>query len=211
MKEARLNQGRVKLVSPADFQTPVDLLDQQSEEVVTPRVVVVANRQRLRAVDESQEWDQLIRFEENDPAAEPEPIDPYDHKRRSTLGTAVLARWTKRRSSLSRLGAKIARWARSLRRYKCTEIEEDSVQLDHHVHPPGHDYSRKARSGSAKPAAKASDEGLSGWIGKEKRHSGRSTGSDEGILETPGEVNPAKPEVAVRTFSTASDDVRMIS
>jgi hypothetical protein len=134
VKEARLNLGNTKLVH--DVLEPVT-------ETVAPRVVVVANRQRTRAVDESQEWDNIINADEN-PAVEA-TYDPYDHKRRSALGNVVLARWTKRRTSLSRLGAKLARWARSLKKYHCSAVEEDSVQLDRHVHPPGHDDKTKKR------------------------------------------------------------------
>jgi len=134
VKEARLNQGNTKLVH--------DLL-QPDADSITPRVVVVANRQRTRAVDESQEWDQLINSTPVQVETEHTVVDPYDPKRRSALGTVVLARWTKRRSSLSRLGVKLAKWARSLKKYRCSNIETDSVHLDRHVHPPGHDDQTK--------------------------------------------------------------------
>jgi hypothetical protein len=144
VKEARLNQGNTKLVH--------DLLEPDTD-AVAPRVVVVANRQRTRAVDESQAWENMINSEEN-PAVEA-AYDPYDQKRRSALGNVVLARWTKRRSSLSRLGAKLARWARSLKKYRCSEVEVESVQLDRHVHPPGHDDKTKKQRSTVQPATVA--------------------------------------------------------
>lgn len=181
-------------MTPSDYVTPPDLLDQQSEDFVTPRVVVVANRQRLRAVDESNEWSQLIRLEDGTPA-ESETVNPYDHRRRSTLGTAVVARWTKRRSSLSRLGAKLARWARSLRKYKCSDIETESVHLDHHVHPPGHDDKAKMRMKSVDGA------------------SAMTSGGSQGMSNPAHVAQSPKPRLAGRGYSNASsdDEARMIS
>lgn len=195
VKEARLQQGNVKLV-----HEPVDFLDQQNVDMVTPRVVLVANRQRTRAVDESQEWDRLILMDGSAPDAS--AAQGFD-KRRSTLGTVVLARWTKNRSSLSKIGAKLARWARSLRKYRCTEMDEDSVQLDRHVHPPGHDYKRK----NSDPKPMAGGEGLSGWIGKEATQ----VAADSSKPVSSSGMSP-KPAVAMRTFSATSDEeARMIS
>lgn len=139
VKEARMQQGNVKLVDPA-FQQPVDLLDAGASDLVAPRIVVVANRERTRAVDESHEWDRLMVPEtcSQDPADSAMGSSlPDNTKRRSTIGTVVLARWSKRKTSLSRLSAKLARWARSVRKYGC--MHADSVQLDPNVHPPGHD------------------------------------------------------------------------
>jgi hypothetical protein len=145
VKEARLNQGNTTLVH--------DLLEPDAE-ALAPRVVVVANRQRTRAVDETQEWENMINAEEEKLAVEA-TFDPHEQKRLSALGNVVLARWTKRRSSLSRLGAKLARWARSLKKYRCSEVETDSVQLDRHVHPPGHDDKTKKHKSTALPASVA--------------------------------------------------------
>lgn len=236
-----MNQGNVKLVSQKDYlarqhqphhaQEPmIDLLDHQpSEDMITPRVVVVANRQRTRAVDESQEWDQLIRLEDQGANKQPQqtPVSPYDHhKRRSTLGNVVLARWTKQRPALSRLGAKLAKWARSLRKLRCQEIEQAHVvQLDHHVHPPGHDdYAKRAarRNKNRSNQNTAGKDGLSGWIGKETTQSAGPTPSSDdddddagGIVESVG-VNSqpidTKPNRTIRAFSNASEDeARMIS
>jgi hypothetical protein len=114
----------------------------------TPRVVVVSNRERTRAVDEEEQWDQLIRVENNsgsyglttansndiDPAA----MDPAlynsnnaNHlansgKRLSSLSTVVAARWTKHHSSLQRIGTKLSKWARSIQKYSCTSAESTS-------------------------------------------------------------------------------------
>ena len=166
VKEARLQQGNVKLV---DISQPVDLLDGDSRDI-TPRVVVVANRQRTRAVDETVEFERLMVKGDDDPATE---------KRRSTIGTAVLARWSKRKSSLQRLKNKLAKWARSVR--LCAAADTD-VQLDRHVHPPGHDD-----DDNNSRRAKTSDDA---WIRKEavvqrrtkptSIHRGTSLNSEDG-------------------------------
>ena len=134
VKEAKAHQGNVKLVNEHLFQPDV-----------APRVVVVANRERTRAVDEPQDLDQLMREEDNSNTT----MEP--HKRISTIGTVVLARWNKRRSSISHLASKLAKWARSLRKYNCSDVETQEVQLDRHVHPPGHDNNDQ-------------------WVGKEIAH-----------------------------------------
>ena len=130
VKEARMQEGNVKLMMPSLIQPP-DLLDHNH----TPRVVVVANRQRTRAVDEEimQSWETIAW--ENNPAAPPSnsfygDVAPPSSNR--------LARWQKPRTSLSRIASKLLRWAKSLRKYGCTDAEHHVV-LDHHVHPPGHD------------------------------------------------------------------------
>jgi hypothetical protein len=160
VKEARMQQGNVKLVDPAFHHQPPDLLD-PSHDIGAPRVVVIANRERTRAVDETQEWDRMMIREDRD-----DPIEaaakPPEMKRISTIGTVVLARWSKRKTSLNQLSAKLARWARSVRKYGCTQA--DSVQLDHHVHPPGHDDKTRPQS---KPSPSHSSEGTNAWIGKE--------------------------------------------
>ena len=193
VKEARLQQGNVKLVSPYS-QQPVDLLD-QGDDFVTPRVVVVANRQRTRAVDETQEWDQMIRTSDDKMAGANGMISPYDHQNsRSNLGNAVLARWTKRRSSLNRLGAKLAKWARSLAKYRCTDIEEESVYLDRHVHPPGHDDK------PGPPSRERTSAPSDGRLGMQVSHS---------IPQQPATNSLSR---ANRAFSTGSDDFsRMIA
>jgi len=212
VKEARMQQGNVKLVST--FQQPVDLLDSgmppQSDDLVAPRVVVMANRQRTKAVEEEQELNQLIRLEEegnNQPNAKVGSSRKSEKKRLSTIGTVVYARWTKRRSSISRLSSKLANWARSIRQMGCAS--ESAVGLDGHVHPPGHD---DKNSGHGKPptstsAASKKKEGLSTWIGKETSISSRSP-APRGVLPPETEA----PEVRTRKMSSASDaDVRVLS
>ncbi|GKY92344.1 hypothetical protein MPSEU_000205300 [Mayamaea pseudoterrestris] len=140
VKEARLQQGNVKLVTPSP--SPLDLLDPHANRDMTPRVVVVSNRERTRAVDEDDQWDEMMNLNGGEPATVGN-LDPS--KRRSALQTAVLARWSKRNSSISRLAAKLARWARSLQKYSCQGNAADDVQLDRHVHPPGHDDEMRSR------------------------------------------------------------------
>lgn len=127
-----MQQGNVKLVDAA--LQPVDLLD--SAQDVAPRIVVVANRERTRAVAQSQDWDRIMIQEgvEVPLRVLPSSSDPQRH---STIGDVVLARWSKQRSSFARLKSKLMMWARGVRRYGCAN--EHSVQLDRHVHPPGHD------------------------------------------------------------------------
>lgn len=144
VKEARLHQGNVKLLDPG--HGPVDLLD-ANEDLTTPRVVVVANRGRTRAVAETQDWGILISPGEENPASSNYP----ETKRRSALETVVLGRWSKRKTTLSRIKAKLARWARSVRKYGCTQADS-AVQLDHHVHPPGHDY-KSSRGSAGRPGS----------------------------------------------------------
>ena len=139
IKEARMHQGNVKLVGSA--RGLGDLLDQSSSQHSTPRVVVVAQRQRTRAVDEEEQWNEMIQPHEDDPS------DPayINQKRHSALGGAVVARWSKRRTSIQRLGTKLSKWARSLKKYSCADLERENVFLDQHVHPPGHDNKAKRR------------------------------------------------------------------
>jgi len=206
-----MQQGNVKLVKP-----PRDLLDQSEGEdvgVVTPRVVVVANRQRTRAVAESVDWKNLLPGNPENPALEPssqyiDEASAYDiSKRRSTIGTAVLSRWTKRRSSLSLLGVKLARWARSIRKYGCANADGDGVVvLDRYVHPPGHDDKAK-NNATARPTREAAKEavsrqkaGPSDWIVKETTLSGScSVGSEEG--RPPMVTVPSAPETRARSVS----------
>lgn len=217
IKEARLNQGNVKLVNPSSFSQPVDLLDRQESDVqmMRPRVVVVANRERTRAVAESEDFENMISIRHDDPgvvvvedvAQQQQQADQKykSERRRSTIGTVVLARWTKRRSSMSRLSAKLAKWARSLRKYSCTEIEQESVYLDRHVHPPGHDDKvkqvRPSPTGKSENSSGGSstDDGLSGWIGKEASRTARPSPEEENSAS-------GKPNTLDRQVSVASED-----
>ena len=203
VKEARLQQGNVKLVD-LPFQQPVDLLD-QNDDIVAPRIVVVANRQRTRAVDESQELERLMNRvgdENNDPVL-------AEMKRRSTIGTVVLARWTKRKTSIQRLRAKLAKWARSVRKYGCGQA--DSVQLDLHVHPPGHDDKRRrlpSASQATKTSSQSGGESLNAWIGKEAAQSAQAGGGQ--VLARP--LPAGKPQGMQRGISAGSeDDARYLS
>lgn len=127
VKEARMREGNVKLALPSD--QPPDLLDNHN---FTPRVVVVANRQRTRAIDDDdiQSWENGAAWG-NNPAND---VPPF----MAPSSSGRLARWQKPRNSLSRLASKLARWARSIRKFGCVDAENDVV-LDHHLHPPGHD------------------------------------------------------------------------
>lgn len=186
IKEAKMNQGNVKLVGgyQQHQQSPVDLLD-QPENLVAPRVVVVSNRHRTRAVAETQDFDQLYRdsYRENGTVSNELEGMGSNSKRLSTIGTVVLARWNKRRSSLSRLRSKLSKWARSLRNLSCAN--ESSVGLDNHVHPPGHDDARKRKH--------------LGWIGKET------------AAASPDAAVAAEDKQRARKMSSASEEIRVLS
>lgn len=212
IKEARMQQGNVKLVTTS-YRHPVDLLDSgmpsENHDVVAPRVVVMTMRRRTRAVEEEQDLNKLIRLEET------VGVKPCDDRRRggstrkpekrlSTIGTVVLARWTKRRSSLSRLRSKIAQWARSIRNLGCAS--EASVGLDSHVHPPGHDDKDSGKVLTDTPKSTKKND-LSEWIGKETSKSSRSP-EPAGPLSLDAETSGLRP----RKMSSASDaDVRVLS
>jgi hypothetical protein len=133
VKEARMHEGNVKLAMPSN--QPPDLLDQD----YTPRVVVVANRQRTRAVDDEEikDWENGATWS-NNPANE-----RRNYMAPSSAGR--LARWQKPRNTFSRLATKLAKWARSIRKYGCADTE-NHVVLDHHLHPPGHDDKKTVRN-----------------------------------------------------------------
>jgi hypothetical protein len=131
VKEARMQEGNVKILMPGrNPNQPPDFLDQN----FTPRVVVVANRQRTRAVDDDEinSWE-TVGWDEN-------PANANSYIAPSSSGR--LARWQKPRTSLNRMASKILLWARSIRNFGCTDVE-NQVVLDHHVHPPGHDDKRE--------------------------------------------------------------------
>jgi len=209
VKEAKMQQGNVKLVDPS-YQQPVDLLDSgmpaQSDDFVAPRVVVLANRQRTKAVEEEQELNQLIRIDA-DGSEQDSRASRKSEKRLSTLGTVVLARWTKRRSSISRLRSKFAKWAQSIRKLGCSS--EEAVGLDGHVHPPGHDDKHKSKAAASRTqsTSQKKKEGLSSWIGKEASISTRSPATSAMMPAAEGNA-PARP----RKMSSASDaDIRVLS
>jgi len=108
VKEARMQEGNVKLFMPKDLQQnrqiqpPIDLLDDQN---FTPRVVVIANRQRTHAVeeDEFQNWEDVGAMDEN-----------------KTRPPPSIARWQKPKHSIAHLASKVLQWARSIRKYHCS-------------------------------------------------------------------------------------------
>ncbi|KAL3907239.1 MAG: hypothetical protein SGILL_008952 [Bacillariaceae sp.] len=126
VKEARMMEGNVKLVMPNETTQPPDLLDS-----FTPRVVVVANRQRTHAVED----DDIASWEAN---LDQNPANPIKYNVGPASSAARLARWQKPKTSIKRIAQKIVAWARSIRKHGCQDAE-NQVILDHHLHPPGHD------------------------------------------------------------------------
>lgn len=128
VKEARMQQGNVKITQPPD------LLD----DSVTPRVVVVSSRTRTHALDDEDihNWE-TTGYAPNSPSKE--------------TPSSSLARWQKSRRKLTSLAQKVLRWARSIRKrgnLGCIDAQSHVV-LDHHVHPPGHDdFKRKMDTSS---------------------------------------------------------------
>lgn len=196
VKEARLQQGNVKLVNHG--VVPDLLSGNAGKSSVTPRVVLVANRERTRAVAESQDWGKMMG--NSAPADKPMALSPFSPTgRRTAIGSVVLARWTKRRSSLSHLGAKLSRWARSIKKYGCTGSESQDVSLDPYLHPPGHDNKHASPVPSTSKDSKTNKSSLSEWIGKEAAASG-----------TP-ETSVSRPLRMDRSPSDASEDIRVLS
>eukprot|EP00536_Pseudo-nitzschia_multiseries_P003974 jgi/Psemu1/295388/fgenesh1_pm.63_\ len=122
VKEARMQEGNVKLVMPTEFQKshpPIDLLD---DDFITPRVVVVANRQRTHAMgDEFHSWETNCVMDEDNPFK--------DSSENSTVNALSAARWQKPKPSLTHLASKVLRWARSLKQYHCFADADNQVMI----------------------------------------------------------------------------------
>ena len=150
VKEARMHQGNVQLVP--------DFLDDQHR---TPRVVVVANRQRTRAVDEDS-WETGL-VEEMDPAVRDAGASRRYYDTTTTTGNKSQqqrVKWQKPSNSIKQLASKVLRWARSLRQLTCQQDAEHQVVLDHHVHPPGHDdYKKRSYKSSSRASTSTSMAG----------------------------------------------------
>lgn len=129
VKEARMQEGNVKLVMPEDFQNdhqnqPLDLLDVS----FTPRVVVVASRQRTHAVEDDEDFHS---WETNGLGLD-ENKSYKDENSLSTAATTRIARWKKTNTSLTQIASKILRWARSIRKYRCSDDAVNQVvSMDH--------------------------------------------------------------------------------
>lgn len=135
VKEARLQVGGVKLVTPR-FQ----------DDATAPRVVLKANRPRTRAVDDQQQWREMTSSQVAAASGGPQPSTiAYE-----TLQLGVsqhLTQWRKPRNTYYRVKHKMIKWARSIKKMaiSCSNPTTDSVILDTHLHPPGHDNSDKHR------------------------------------------------------------------
>ena len=134
VREARMQVGGVKLVTPRFNQSPPDFLDDdRKSSEVAPRVVLDANRPRTRAVDDEQQWREMT--ESRLKAAQPQIA--YE-KLASSLN---LAKWQKPRNAYYRVQRKVLKWARSIKQIAASCANpNDQVLLDSHLHPPGHDF-----------------------------------------------------------------------
>lgn len=130
VKEARLQVGGVKLVTPRF----------QHDATTAPRVVLKANRPRTRAVDDQQQWREMTSSQVAAASGGPQPSTvAYE-----TLQLGVsqhLTQWHKPRNTYYRVKHKMIKWARSIKKMaiSCSNPTTDSVILDTHLHPPGHD------------------------------------------------------------------------
>lgn len=167
VKEARMMEGNVKLVMPNEMNQPPDLLDS-----FTPRVVVVANRQRTHAVED----DDIASWEAN---LDQNSANPNKYNVGPPT-SARLARWQKPKTSIKRIAQKIVAWARSIRKHGCQDAE-NHVVLDHHLHPPGHD-DKPSNRGMAGGDGGAGQTGYSNPAtatgARGQPHSGTSVGTD---------------------------------
>lgn len=132
IKEARMQVGGVKLVTPKFHVQPPDLLDENGGRThdIAPRVVLVANRQRTRAVatENPQAWEQLVQnqVQYNPPKVWVGPKHTSQRSQRLALG-----RWNKRQNAFHNLKLRLLQWARSLRKKAtCTPAEGDVVTSD---------------------------------------------------------------------------------
>jgi len=186
VKEARLQEGNVKLVN----SQPPDLLD----SVSCPRIVVVSGRQRTHAVD-----DEDIHTWETNGGWDGNPASTEDS---GYIHASSAAKWKKSTRKLTRLASKVLRWARSIRkRSTCTDAE-NHVVLDHHVHPPGHDYYPQKRSGSSKNVQSRENPKLGDhdvWIG------------NEAVEMTTSLTSNGTNESLARSRTESMDEARMIS
>ena len=143
VKEARMQEGNVKLVMPKGSSTSShsqDPLGRHHKNKYT--VVVGSNRERTRAMDEESminSWEQGGGWDESE-----QPSKSFKNYDVAPPSSNRLAHWQKPRNSMNRMASKLVRWAQSLRKLSCVDAG-NQVVLDHHVHPPGHDYKRKVR------------------------------------------------------------------
>lgn len=178
VKEAKLQQGNVKLIHLRKhilFRSPPDLLTGEEAAFNQGIAIEKPHRPRTRAVDESS----MENIEQMMHQSEVETTEPnaagaaYYHQTDDTesLSQVVLAKWQKRRTSMNQLASKLAKWARSLKKYRCAESEVDTgARLDRHVHPPGHDNMIKNATNPVldhEVVPPPKDAAVSGWIGKE--------------------------------------------
>jgi len=147
VKEARMQVGGVKLVTPRfPPKSPPNFLNHRGESgVVAPRVVLDANRPRTRAVDDEQQWRDMVETQlatnnnSNNNASTTQQA--YETM---TLPLSNLATWHKPRNTYYRFKHRVIKWARSIKQIASTCAHpENQVMLDSHLHPPGHDDAKQ--------------------------------------------------------------------
>lgn len=133
IKEARLQVGGVKLVTP------------RFQDTVAPRVVLKANRPRTRAVNDQSQWREMT---ESQLAAQDHQPTALAYEALSSGVNHHLTQWHKPRNTYYRVKHKMIKWARSIRKLAvaCSNPNPDAVLLDSHLHPPGHDKVGRAPS-----------------------------------------------------------------
>ena len=175
VKEARIQVGGFQLVEPrfahgkeGASRGEVSATDRERTESdeVAPRVVMVANRSRTRALALSETEDtmhdllhqQLWNEASKSPVSQTTPpvqqvlsqdgvsaslpsgyggsVPPSSPSRITHLPNTVLAKWQKRRSNLQQLSMRLLHWARSMKMVKCIQSQNDTM-VGSPVHPPG--------------------------------------------------------------------------
>lgn len=148
IREARVQLGGVKLVTPKFRPQPPDLLDANgTPNHMAPRVVLEANRPRTHGQN-SQAWEHM---QMPDASTHNAPVVPTtgamatgsQHKtwldappqERNNLG-----KWKKPKNTLASLSRRLIRWARSIRSMKnCSAADQQVVRNDRKTYPSKRD------------------------------------------------------------------------
>uniref|UniRef100_A0A7S1ZRW4 PH domain-containing protein n=1 Tax=Ditylum brightwellii TaxID=49249 RepID=A0A7S1ZRW4_9STRA len=161
VREARVQIGRLELVTPQFHHDNNDRNRSESDEYVAPRVVMVANRERTRAANMEEMESQINSLNESrpDPVLVSEDEDWQQEQMNSPdstltgtmngavqrhqvssprllpkLAPVVLARWEKRRTNIQKMRVRAVRWAKRVRVVGyCVGREDDVIVMPAHA------------------------------------------------------------------------------
>ena len=160
VKEARMQVGGVKLVTPRFKQNTPDFIPGSSRKAgVAPRVVLDANRPRTRAVDDEEQWREMTETQ----VQVAHPTIAYE----TLVNSLSLAKWNKPRNTYYRVKRKIIKWARSIKEMAAAcRQSSNQVVLDSHLHPPGHDFPtiKQTNLDTTRTASQDQDSNVSGFL-----------------------------------------------